>query len=236
MQLTDFSVVFAIDIQCNYDYDGYLFVKELCVQHFKNKIFLHTTYQPPLYLSNQNYNAVFARRNRWAVYNHHQISMDEGARPYEYLFVDLERILSHCLDNQTLIYVAGIEKMRLLTNLLCGYENSKALPDLILPKNILIFDIANNVTNKKNISIADSRNLTLYSGKQERKKYLIMTFLSGKNPCIFHTSYNCARVNCQYLLDKYYTALRRIRKNERVFTNSFSSQESSSTDFESEEA
>lgn len=234
MELTDFSTVFLIDIQCDYDYEGHLFVKELCVQHFKNKVFHHSTYQPPEYFHDQAFNAEYARTNRWAVYNYHQISVNEGVRPYKYIFFDLERVLKNCPSYETLIYVAGIEKMRLLTNLLCGYENSKPVPNLVLSKDILIFDMANNRANK-NISADNCRNLALQSTKEDRRKYLIRKFLTGQNPCIFHASYNCARLNCQYMLEKFYAALHKAQENELHLEYSSSSSESSFSDSEDED-
>ncbi|VDO35794.1 unnamed protein product [Brugia timori] len=234
MKLSDFSVVFFVDIQGAYDYEGHLFVKELCVQHFTNKVFHHSTYQPPEYFHEQTYKLKYAKSNRWAVYNYHQISVNEGARPYKYIFFDLERVLKNCPNNETLIYVAGMEKMHLLTNLLCGYENSKPVPNLVLPKDILIFDMANNKASK-NISTDNRRNLALQSTKEDRRKYLIGKFLTGQNPCIFHASYNCARLNCQYLLEKFYTTLHKVRENELHAEDSSSSLELSSSDSEDED-
>lgn len=181
-------------------------MKELCIQHFKNKFFLHSTYHPPTYFHNQDYSSRYARSNRWTVYNHHQLSVSEGVRPYNYIFVDLERMLKNCTNGETLIYVAGTEKMHLLVNLLCGLENSKKVPNLVLPKDILIFDIANNKANKK-LSSIDYFNLSLNSTAQDRRKYLIAKYMTGQHACLFHTSHNCARLNCLYLLDKFYAAL-----------------------------
>lgn len=210
MKLTDFSTVLFVDMQCCYDHEGYLFVKELCIQHFKNNVFFHSTYQPPAYYYQQEYSVKYAKANRWAISHHHQMSIREGARPYKYIFLDLERIFKNFVNEKTLIYVAGFEKIGLLINLLNGYENSRKIFDAAALENVLIFDIATDKANR-NISAADCFNLSLQSTAEDRKKYLIGKFLDGKNPCIFHASYNCARLNCQYLLEKYYAVFHRMQ-------------------------
>lgn len=203
MELKDFAVIVFIDIQCDYDYNGYLFVKELCAHHFRNKVYIHSSYQPPTYSKALTYNTKYAKSNRWLVYNHHRISVGDGARPYSYIFLDLDRIMNYCIDGSTLIYVIGAEKLRLLKNLLCGYENSKEVPNLILPRDLLIIDIVNNKAYENN-SKSDYRHLTLPTTPTERKMYLMKKYIAGQNACIFHTSYNCARLNCQYLVDKFF--------------------------------
>ncbi|KAK7583978.1 hypothetical protein V9T40_002018 [Parthenolecanium corni] len=200
MNLTDFSGILVIDIQYVYDKKGYLFAKELCVRHVKNNVYLHSTYQPPTYFSKQEYSVKYAKSNRWTCYRHHHISVTDGVRPYNYIFLDLLRVMNHYLTGKTLIYVIGFEKVRLLKNLLCGHENSKEeVSNLAVPKDVLIIDVTNNRVS------TDYPHLALQYTAEERKMYLMKRFISGQDACMFHTSYNCARLNCQYLLEKFYT-------------------------------
>lgn len=60
--------------------------------------------------------------------------------------------MKYCKNGSTLIYVIGTEKLRLLENLLCGYDNLKEVINLTLPKDMLIIDIASNKWYKKNSS------------------------------------------------------------------------------------
>lgn len=207
MQLSDFSTIFFVDIQSAQDYNGHMFVKELCALHYKNKFFLHSTYQLPEYFKGREYTPKYDSANKWASKNYHQIAIEDGVRPYKHIFFDLARLRNQKADGKILIYVVGLEKVCLLQNLFRGYENSKNVDNSNLPEDIMIFDTISN-NSSINLTSNDIRNLSLRATAEERRQFLIEKFFSAKrDACIYHVSPNCAKLNCYYMLKKYYQRL-----------------------------
>ncbi|VDO29414.1 unnamed protein product [Brugia timori] len=209
-----------IYIQAGQDNNGHMFVKELCALHFKNRFFLHSTYQLPEYLNDQTYIAKYDSANKWASKNYHQIAMADGVRPYRHIFFDLTRLRNQRTDGKMLIYVVGEEKARLLQNLFCGYENSRKIDNLKVLDNILIFDTIVNKS-QRNLSHKDICNLSLGATAEERKQFLTEKFFCAKrDACIYHVSPNCAKLNCYYMLQKYYQHVNQVKSQVPTITDS----------------
>lgn len=210
MKLSDFSTIFFVDIQSARDNEGHLFVKELCVLHYENRFFLHGTYRVPEYVKNQEYIGKFDKANKWTMKNYHQIALEDGVRPYKSIFSDLKRMKNQMTNGKMLIYMVGREKVRLLENLLHGYENSRKINDLNPLQDIVIFDTISNRSQGCTTS-NDIRNLSLHATADERRQFLNEKFFSAKrDACIYHVSPNCAKLNCYYMLTKYYQQVKRL--------------------------
>lgn len=212
--ITNFKAVFFMDVQCHYDFNGHLYVKELFIRSHCDNFTVHSTYKMPRYVMQQVQQEKFVKANRFTTSHIHHIGVEEGVRPYWYIFTDIQRMVDASIPDKTLIYVAGKDKMRLLINLMNGIENSGKYANSVAPEGIVVYDVNTQVANKQ-MSCRDRQSLDLKISKADRRSYLKTTYLSGKEACIFHTSENCAKLNALYLSKQYWLVMNEVRKEQK---------------------
>lgn len=193
-----------IDIQCCYDCDYNLFVKELCIRKLGNKFFHHALYDPPQHFldDHRRYTpSASSQSNKWLTRNFHHFNIYDGFRSYALLPGDVQRVLA---TNPTIIFVLGSAKIPLIQTLLCGHTKTWEDVDQLYTVDIgvPIVDILTLYdTNGCGEDYIDFQvaNIDVLRGRV----FLTNNFKPLKKNCPYHFSKHCALDNATVLMDHF---------------------------------